>query len=54
MGGFLLLPLLSQTEQTLPPVPRGLRVAVRVFLGLLIAGMILYAVVEQLGSRRRH
>lgn len=44
---------LTQVEETLPPVPRGLRVAVRVFLALLIAGMLFYVIVEQIGSRRR-
>ncbi|MFN3414161.1 MAG: hypothetical protein ACK42L_08905 [Thermoanaerobaculum sp.] len=43
----------AQVEETLPPVPRGLRLAVRVFLGLLIAGMLFYVIVEQIGSRRR-
>lgn len=44
---------LAQAEEALPPVPRGLRVAVRVFLALLIAGMVFYVIVEQIGSRRR-
>lgn len=43
----------QQAEQSLPPVPRGLRVAVRVFLAVLIAAMLFYMLVEQIGSRRR-
>lgn len=44
---------LAQVAEEVPPVPRGLRVAVRVFLALLIAGMLFYVIVEQIGSRRR-
>lgn len=44
---------LAQVTEELPPVPRGLRLAVRVFLAFLIAGMLFYVIVEQIGSRRR-
>lgn len=44
---------LALLAEELPPVPRGLRFAVRVFLALLIAGMLFYVIVEQIGSRRR-
>lgn len=46
-------PGLFQIEQAVPPVPRGLRIAARVFLAILIAGMVFYVLVEQIGSRRR-
>lgn len=48
-----LLVTLAQVSEAVPPVPRGLRLAVRVILGIIIAGMLFYVIVEQIGSRRR-
>lgn len=48
-----MLRLLSSLEQTVPAGASRVRTAIRVVLGLFIALLLLYIVIEQVGSWRR-
>lgn len=45
--------LLTTTADAIPPAGEAVRVAVRVFLGALIAVLLTYIVIEQIGFWRR-
>ena len=47
------LALLATSEASIPPAGTAVRTAVRIVLGVLIATLVAYILIEQIGSLRR-